>query len=353
VKSVYVHAPFCARRCIYCDFGVTVRPEPSAEEWLQPLRLEWKLLKEEGVASIAPRLETLYVGGGTPSLLGPEAMAGISDMLGEGLLASPELEWTAEANPESLTPEVAAAWHDAGVNRVSLGAQSFDAATLRWMGRMHAAEGPARVIDTLREVGIGNVSLDLIFGLPEGLHRSWEEDLTRAVSLEVPHVSLYGLTVAEGTPLGMAVAEGQELPAEEEGYCEEYLFANRFLTEHGYHHYEVSNFALPGHESRHNPVYWFGEPYLGLGNSAHSYLHPRRRWNLREWEAYSSAVAEGRLPLQEEETLDDEALRMERIWLGLRTSLAREDEGALRLTPSGWLLLDELTVELERSMAGA
>ena len=277
VKSVYVHAPFCARRCVYCDFAVTVRPEPSAEDWLEPLRLEWSLLEEEGVASVAPRLETLYVGGGTPSLLGQEAMAGISELLGEGLLASPELEWTAEANPECLTPEVATAWHDAGVNRVSLGAQSFDAEALRWMGRLHTPEDPERVIEGVREAGIENVSLDLVFGLPEGLHRSWEEDLTRAVSLEVPHVSLYGLTVAEGTALGRAVVEGRERPAEEERYCEEYLLASRFLTEHGYHHYEVSSFALPGRESRHNPVYWFGEPYLGLGSSAHSYLHPRRR----------------------------------------------------------------------------
>jgi len=376
VKSVYVHAPFCARLCVYCDFAVTLRPEPSAEAWLEPLRREWSLLEEEGVASVAPRLETLYVGGGTPSLLGPEAMAGISEMLGEGLLASPELEWTAEANPECLTPEVAAAWHDAGVNRVSLGAQSFDAGALRWMGRLHTPEGPERAIEAVREAGIENVSLDLVFGLPERLHRPWEEDLTRAVSLEVPHVSLYGLTVAEGTPLGLAVAEGQERAAEEETYCDEYLLASRFLTEHGYQHYEVSNFALPGHESRHNPVYWFGEPYLGLGSSAHSYLHPRRRWNLRDWEAYSRAVAEGRLPLQEEETLDDQALRMERIWLRLRTrgglawhglpemaqelgrawievGLAREDVSALGLTPSGWLLLDELTVELERSVTAA
>jgi oxygen-independent coproporphyrinogen-3 oxidase len=376
VKSVYVHVPFCADRCVYCDFAVTVHPEPPVEEWLHALRAEWVLLEEEGVAEVASRLETLYVGGGTPSLLGPRAMTGLATILGAERVASPELEWTAEANPESFTTEVAAAWCDAGVNRVSLGAQSFDGEVLRWMGRLHGPERPEKAVEVAREAGIENVSLDLIFGLPEGLCRSWEDDLERAVALGVPHLSLYGLTVAEETPLGQAVAAGQEHPAEEDRYCREYLQASRFLVERGYHHYEVSNFALPGRESRHNPVYWFGEPYLGLGSSAHSYLHPRRRWNLRDWEAYSRALTDRRLPLQEEEILDQEALRMERIWLGLRTEdgldmsglpemaqelgrawaqvgLAREEAGALRLTPSGWLLLDELTVEMERSVSGA
>jgi oxygen-independent coproporphyrinogen-3 oxidase len=374
VRSIYVHAPFCTRRCAYCDFSVTVRPDATAREWLTPLGLEWELLKEEGVAHIASPLRTLYVGGGTPSLLGTEAMAGLLRILGADLLASPELEWTAEANPEDLTPDVAAAWLGAGVNRVSLGAQSFDSETLRWMGRLHGPDDPHMAVEAARSAGIDNISLDLIFGLPEGLPRSWEEDLAKAVALEVPHVSLYGLTVAQETSLGRAVAEGREQLPEEERYREEYLFASRFLTGHGYVHYEVSNFALPGRESRHNPVYWTGEPYLGLGSSAHSYLHPRRRWNLREWEAYSNAVTAGRLPLQEEEILDDRALRMERIWLGLRTSrglawtglpelagelgrawietgLALDEEEALRLTPTGWLLLDELTVELERCVA--
>ncbi len=372
VPSVYVHAPFCARRCVYCDFAVTVAPRGDVDGWLEALSAEWEGVTAEPDVELAPRLSTLYVGGGTPSLLGPTAMSGLRDVLGSSLLSSPELEWTAEANPESLTPEVAGAWAEAGVNRLSLGVQSLHPEALRWMGRLHGPEGAVRAVETARSAGITNLSVDLLFGLPTRIGRSWESDLRRVAEWEVPHVSLYGLTVEEGTPLGRAVAAGREEVADEERYREEYLLAFRILEEAGYRAYEVSNFALPGFESGHNRRYWDGTPYLGLGNGAHSYVPPVRRWNLRDWHAYRKAALAGRPPLQDEERLGPGDRRLERIWLGLRTrrglhrpslpEAARsrvrewEREGlatcpgqAVRLTPEGWLLLDRLAVELDEA----
>ncbi len=376
VRSVYVHAPFCARRCLYCDFAVQVRRVGDTEGWLAALEGELSVVAAEGAFPLAERLDTLYVGGGTPSLLGPGAMAGLARVMGPERLADPALEWTSEANPESFTPDVARAWRAAGVNRLSFGVQSFDAGVLRWMGRLHGPEGGPRALATARGAGIDDLSLDLIFGLPASLGRDWDRDLDAALALEPPHLSLYGLTVEPETPLGRAVAEGREAPASDEAYEAEFLRAAERLGAEGYEHYEVSNFARPGHRSRHNSVYWSGAPYLGLGNGAHSYQHPLRRWNLRDWEAYRTAVMEGRSPAADQEILDPRQTRLERVWLALRTreGLSLEDlspeargraeaweeqgwatlaEGRLRLTPPGWLLLDRLAVDLETELAEA
>lgn len=369
VRAVYVHAPFCARRCTYCDFAVTVRRTGDVAAWLEALTAEWEILEREGLFSVADALDTLYVGGGTPSLLGPEAMSGLACIIGRNRLSSDRLEWTAEANPESLTDEVAAAWAEAGVNRVSLGVQTFDERALKWMGRLHGPDGPRRALEATRRAGISNVSVDLIFGLPESLGRSWRDDLQRVLELDVPHVSLYGLTVEERTPLGRAVQEGREPHVDEERYREEFLLASGLLTEAGYVHYEVSNFARPGREARHNAAYWSGDPYLGLGNGAHSYAPPVRRWNTRAWERYRECVTAGRSPEAGRESVDGASLALERVWLALRTragistptegsneettvrrwlddGLAFTDGSRLRLTPEGWLLLDALAVEL-------
>lgn len=374
VSSVYVHAPFCVRRCLYCDFAVQVRGTGDVEGWLTALAGELRAVQAEALFSLADRLDTLYVGGGTPSLLGPAAMAGLARVVGRDRLGEPGLEWTAEANPESFTDEVATAWREAGVNRLSLGVQTFHEPALRWMGRLHGPEGASRAVRAARAAGIPNLSVDLIFGLPAHLGRSWREDLERVLALDPPHVSLYGLTVESATPLGRAVREGREQPVDEDLYGEEFLQAAETLTGAGYDHYEVSSFARPGHASRHNGVYWTGAPYLGLGNGAHSYAPPVRRWNLRSWDDYSRAAREGKGAEDEREVLDAAAQRLERIWLGLRTSAglpldgmgdaprqlaaAWEREGraitegsGVRLTAAGWLLLDRLAVELDHACA--
>jgi oxygen-independent coproporphyrinogen-3 oxidase len=370
IPSLYVHAPFCHRRCFYCDFAVTVSRAPEVMAWLETLASELNLLEEEGRFQLAPALETLFVGGGTPSVLGPSAMRGLAGILGKERLRGPELEWAVEANPESFTLEVAREWKAAGVNRISFGAQSFQAGPLAWMGRLHGPKGPSLAVSRAREVGISNLSLDLIFGLPDEVPRDWEADLEEALSLEVPHLSLYGLTAESGTPLGRAVGEDKVRMAGEGRYGEEYLLAAEKLTAAGYHHYEISSFALPGFESRHNRVYWDMLPYLGVGNSAHSFSPPVRRWNMRNWGDYQEAVFAGELPVAGEEELAPQQLRMEKLWLGLRTNSGLEEAnlsprgremvrgwvaggkaelrgGRVRLTPDGWLVLDHLTVELD------
>ena len=372
VASIYVHAPFCVRRCVYCDFAVSVSQTGDVIGWAEALAAELDLVEREGVFTLAPRLDTLYVGGGTPSLLGPSAMQALRDLLGAERLTGADPEWTAEANPESFGVELGSAWRAAGVNRVSIGVQSFHAPTLRWMGRLHGPEGAERAVHAARAAGLTDISIDLIFGLPASVGRDWSRDLDRALALDVPHVSLYGLSVEPATPLGRAVAEGREPPVDEERYRGEFLEAAERLGAAGYAHYEVSNFARPGHASRHNAAYWDGRPYLGLGNGAHSYAHPLRRWNVRDWGAYRERLLEGSSPEEGRELIDPDAEALERIWLGLRTSrglstaqletgakallatwgergLAVWEDDSVRLTPEGWLGLDGMAVELDRA----
>lgn len=369
VRALYLHAPFCARRCFYCDFAVQVRRHGDPAEWSEALHAELVRRGAEGV-SLADQLGSVYVGGGTPSLLGPTAMEHVRDLLGSHRLAGPELEWTAEANPESLSPEVASAWRTTGVNRLSLGVQSFQAAPLRWMGRLHGADGALRAVRTARDAGFEEVSVDLIFGLPDGVERDWSADLERVLALDVSHVSLYGLTAEPTTGLGRGVDSGRVRMPDDERYRDEFLEAHERLVAGGYVHYEVSNFARPGSESRHNTAYWNRSAYLGLGNGAHSFVGNRRWWNEHDWSAYRDAVMGDRDPTVEREVLDHAGERLERIWTGLRTraglaeselgsgeratvkrwrdaALAEAVEGRVRLTAEGWLILDALAVELD------
>jgi oxygen-independent coproporphyrinogen III oxidase len=367
---LYVHAPFCARRCSYCDFAVHVSAEPPVAAWADAVGGELALVSaEEGWGGALP-LRTLYLGGGTPSLLGVGAVPRLLESLGGHVELSGLVEFTVEANPESFLPALAQDWMDAGVDRISFGAQTFHEPSLRWMGRLHGPTGPDRAVALARDTGFGNIGLDLIFGLPERLERDLHADLDRVLALEPEHVSVYGLSVEETTPLGRWVAEGREAMPEQERYREEYLIVAERLRAEGYVHYEVSNFARPGRESRHNTAYWEGVPYIGLGNGAHSHVPPRRWWNRRDWGEYRTEVAGGRSPRAEAETVDPEGVQLERLWLGLRTARgvpraaldgarlslvgdwvrrgwATLDAEQVRLTLEGWLLLDRLTVELD------
>lgn len=373
IHHLYIHVPFCVRRCAYCDFAVTAVREAPARAWLDAIEAELGLLIASGAVARPLPLRTIYVGGGTPSLLGH----GVMSELGRRLARYAQwdggtVEWTAEANPESFDAAVAEDWRAAGVNRVSLGAQAFDPAALRWMGRLHGPDGPARAVAAARAAGLANVSIDLIFGLPSRLERDFAADLERLLTLAPEHVSLYGLTAEAATPLGRWVREGRESLPAEDAYEHEYLLAARTLAAAGYAHYEVSNFAKPGHESRHNSAYWNGAAYLGLGPGAHSFLPPERSWNVRDWVAYTERLSAGVSPRDGAEVVDEAASALERVWLGLRTTsgmpatspaqgrLAEEwrgqgwaelGAGRVRLTPNGWLLLDRLAVEFDAAAA--
>jgi oxygen-independent coproporphyrinogen-3 oxidase len=369
-EHLYIHVPFCLRRCGYCDFAVTATRVAPVDAWLESIRAELALRQPRaGWAGL--ELKTIYVGGGTPSLLGVDAMR----RLGEALRSfatwdARSVEWTAEANPESFTAELAADWAASGINRISLGAQTFSPEALEWMGRMHGPEGPGRAVAAARDAGIDNISLDLIFALPSRLRRDWASDLDRVLELGPRHVSLYGLTAEPATPLGRRVASGRELMADEDRYADEYLLATERLGAAGFEHYEVSNFALPGAASRHNQAYWRHRPYLGLGPGAHSFEPPVRSWNVRDWAEYRRRLLHGESPEEGREELTTSDASLERVWLGLRASeglelsalsaaqqaragewersgLAERSEGMVRLTRQGWLLLDRLAVELE------
>ncbi len=365
------------RRCSYCDFAVQAVRDPPVDAWLDAVGGEIALLAAERGWSEPLILDTLYVGGGTPSLLGVGAMAALAERLQPHARWDPAaVEWTCEANPESFTPDLARDWRAAGVNRISLGVQTFHEPSLRWMGRLHGPDGPARAMDAAREAGFESVSVDLIFALPHRLGRDWATDLDRALALAPEHVSLYGLTAEPGTPLGRWVEEGREHLADDDRYADEYLLAHERLRAAGFHHYEVSNFALPGHASRHNSVYWTGAPYAALGPGAHAFYPPLRRWNMRSWDAYIEAVAADRLPVEGEESVGPEEVALERVWLRLRTEggyplgestaiqcetaaewvrfgWARTDDDRLRLTAEGWLLLDRLALEWSSGIAAA
>ncbi len=370
-EYLYLHVPFCLRRCPYCDFAVQPTRRPPIAEWLDAVDAELALAAQENGWTAPLALRTIYVGGGTPSLLGPGGMAELRRRLERhARWRDDEVEWTAEANPETFTAELAREWRAAGVNRVSIGVQSFHEPTLRWMGRLHGAEGAVAAVEAARRAGIPNVSIDLIFALPRRLGRDWDDDLRRALALEPEHLSLYGLTAESGTPLGRWVKEGRETMAGEDAYAAEFLRAAELTAAAGLEQYEVSNFARPGRASRHNVAYWTGAPYLGVGPGAHSFLPPIRCWNRRDWKGYRQELADGRSPRADLERVDEAAARLERMWLGLRTAAgvsraelspeqwdltemwrwqgwAVADAGRVRLTPSGWLLLDRLAVELD------
>jgi oxygen-independent coproporphyrinogen-3 oxidase len=359
---LYFHVPFCARRCSYCDFAIAVRRVVPSDDYAAVVTREWELRREHPAWALAPEVRTVYFGGGTPSLLDPRGIARILERIASERSVMSGAEITLEANPDDVTPAAAAAWRAAGVTRVSLGVQSFDPAVLRWMHRTHAAEQVAPAVATLRRVGLEDLSLDLIFGLPARLQRDWDADLAGALALEPSHLSLYGLTVEPGTPLGRWTARGEVAPVDEERYAVEFLGAHARLTAAGYDHHEVSNYARPGRRARHNGAYWQRAPFLGLGPSAHSGWGRSREWNLREWAAYHEALVAGRSHIAGSERLDDEAVSLEELYLGLRTAegvriervhghilgrwaaagWADTSTGRLRLTPEGWLRLDAL-----------
>ena len=393
MRHLYLHVPFCVRRCSYCDFSIAVRKRIPAREYVEAVLREVELLRRTDPGrqpgDIEERgLDTLYLGGGTPSLLPPDALATLVTSLRDAFgatssrdassvtsLGSAEtpsrdvFEVTLEANPEDVTPAHATAWRRAGVNRVSLGAQSFDDHVLAWMHRSHDAARIGGAVRTLRDAGFDNLSLDLIFALPAELQRDWERDLELALSLGPDHLSLYGLTVEERTPLARWISRGAVVAPEDDRYAEEYLLAHARLAAHGYRFYEVSNACRDGFRSRHNSAYWSGRAYVGLGPAAHSYDGRARRWNIAAWPAYARAIAAGRSPVECEEILTPEQRELERLYLALRTDAglpvtaldrprppstarwiehgwAEVNAGRLVCTPQGWLRLDALVGDL-------
>ncbi|HJP85269.1 MAG TPA: radical SAM family heme chaperone HemW [Gemmatimonadaceae bacterium] len=361
---LYIHVPFCARRCSYCDFSIAVRGTTPVDEYVRALRAELDQITRRSLTS-AP-LATVYLGGGTPSRLGGNGVAAVVEAVRDRWSVERDAEVTIEANPDDINDIAVAKWMAAGVNRVSLGAQSFDDSALEWMHRTHDAAQISRAVETLKRGGIKNISLDLIFSLPENLGRLWRNDLEHAIDLEPTHLSLYGLTVEPHTPIGRWADRGQVVEGEEERYEEEFLTAHQTMTEAGFEHYEVSNFSLSGKQSRHNSAYWTGVPYLAAGPSAHSFDGATRRWNVAAYAEWVRRLDKNELVLAGEEALTDDNKTAEEIYLGLRTTrglLVTNEElprvqvwersgwatiadNVVRLTPLGWLRLDSLAADV-------
>lgn len=360
---IYLHIPFCARRCSYCDFAIAVRKVVPVDEYLTAVERELDLR----FAGVGPwPVTTLYFGGGTPSRLGADGITRLLAIIHSRLQLDPAAEVTLEANPDDVTAADALAWRAAGVNRISLGGQSFDDRALQWMHRVHDSAAIPLAFATLREAGFDDISLDLIFSLPAALDRDWGRDLQRAVALEPTHVSLYGLTVEAHAPLGRWVARGHEVEAPEERYESEFLLADEMLTAAGFEHYEVSNFARSGHRARHNFSYWLGVPYAGIGPGAHEFDPPIRRWNVGAYVEWVRRLEQGIDPREGQEALTPDNRIAETVYLGLRTadgleitaseasSVGRWVEAGwarlagqrLTLTPLGWMRLDTLAADL-------
>jgi oxygen-independent coproporphyrinogen-3 oxidase len=366
-RHIYVHVPFCARRCAYCDFAIAVRAHVPVDEYVDALERELTVRLGTAPAPDArPPIDTLYFGGGTPSRLGGAGVARAAETLSRWFAWDDAAEVTLEVNPDDVTPDAARAWRAAGVTRASIGSQTFDPAALAWMRRGHSAEQVERAVADLRASGIDELSLDLIFALPDAVTRDWPADLGRALALAPTHLSLYGLTVEPGTPLGRWTARGDVREADEDRYADEFTAAHALLTAAGYEHYEVSNFARPGRRARHNSAYWRGVPYLGLGPSAHGFDGRRRRWNASAYAEWARTVAAGQDPIAGDEAIDGDAAAAEMVYLGLRTrdglvlasgeaertgrwvdaGWGELDGDRLRLTAAGWLRLDSLAADL-------
>lgn len=355
--GVYAHIPFCSSKCPYCDFSSVAGAPPPEEDYTGCLLSEIKaVLTDEAVSLSGARLSSIYIGGGTPSLFSPSSIGRLTERIASLIPPSGPIEATIEVNPESITADKLKGYLRSGINRVSVGVQSFNVLELKTLGRPHSPERAVEVVRLCREAGFANTGIDLIFGVPGQGLGSWEETIEKALAIRPEHISLYGLTIEEGTPYGSIYGRGgtigvegrkpgvrrlaapsqiftiqhahaggtrgvPPLPSEEEE-SRMYSYAVAALKGSGYVHYEISNFSLPGFESVHNSNYWKGVDYIGLGASAHSYYSTpgwgRRLWNEKGPFKYISLIKDKGRAVQGSEALSREEAMTESVILGLR-----------------------------------
>ena len=299
-RAAYLHVPFCRTKCLYCDFNTYAGKERLIGEYVAALAGE--IARRAGEAAGQP-LRSVYFGGGTPSLLAAAQVRRLLDTLRRTCGVAPDAEVTLEANPGTFGAAYLEALAAGGVTRLSLGVQSLDDETLRRLARTHSADRALADVRLARRVGLRSVNFDLIYGLPWQTTESWLADLQRALETEPDHVSLYALMVEEGTPLATLVAKGRWQVPDADAVADMYEAALPVLSRAGFVHYEVSNWAWPGYESRHNLVYWRNEAYLGCGAGAHSYAGGRRWWNVKPIEGYIRRIAAGESAAAGEERL--------------------------------------------------
>ena len=336
---IYLHVPFCGSFCTYCDFYSEIcRGGRAFNEYADAVLKEVNDRREEICMNMsAPgAVNTLYIGGGTPSVLPLDVLRRIVDALlssgslrrGENTVGaqSPFEEFTVEVNPEDIVEkggEYVRGLLETGVDRVSMGIQSFDDGILRWMNRRHSAAGAVEAFRILRRCGVRNISVDLIFGLSQLADDVWKDTIERALELDPEHISAYQLSIEEGSALAKLVADGRYVEASDEQCRHQYDVLCQTLRQAGYHHYEISNFARPGFEAVHNSAYWSRVPYIGLGPGAHSLTGDIRSWNSQEL-PHRSTDGSPATYSRTSETLSPENIRVERIMLSLRTDKGLE-----------------------------
>ena len=361
MAGIYIHIPFCKSRCKYCDFFSTTHME-KREQYVEALLCEWQDRKNE----LHEPIRTLYIGGGTPSTLDLESIEKI--LLN---IVQPDSTWckieeiTLEVNPGDVTKEKAAAWRKMGINRLSMGVQSFDDTLLQLIGRRHTAQQAREAVATAQAAGFDNISIDLMYALPSQTIQQWQKDVAQALQLGVQHISTYGLIYEEGTHLTNLLEQGIIEAVDEDTELQMYDYLVEQLTMNGFVHYEVSNFSLPGRQSQHNSSYWNNTPYLGLGAGAHSYDGNTRTWNVSDLDRYIQQAINHRLqPEKEELTAEDK--HTERVMLGLRTNqgvavedvqldkaqpylqqrLLKQEGNRLIATTQGWHILNRIIEDL-------
>ncbi len=352
--GLYVHVPFCKTKCPYCDFYSEVDLS-LVESWLESIEKEMELYEGD-----FGTFDSLYIGGGTPTALAEEHLERLMAGLRRRFSFLPASEVTVEVNPDDIRAEKLEALCRFGVNRISIGVQSFNEKELRFLKRRHTAEQAEEAVKLAKSCRFTNVGVDLMYGFPGQTKKSWAETLEKAVSFGPAHISCYQFTLEEGTPYGRLKAEGRLKMIGEEKERAFFLSTSRFLKQCGFIHYEISNFAKNAQSySRHNRKYWQHAPYLGLGPAAHSFTGRTRRWNCRSVEEYCRLLGQGAKPVGGREDLTVDQLRLERLYLGFRTETgvlmaeACRDEDAiqtmLRLRRSGFLkVVDSRLIPTEK-----
>lgn len=295
MAGIYIHIPFCKKRCHYCNFHFSTSLRQKDE-------LVAALVKEiELVSSPEKSVSTVYFGGGTPSILPVNDLQLLIDALHKKFSIDTNAEITLEANPDDISDEKLKAWKQKGINRFSLGIQSFDEQELQWMNRVHTAAESLQCIDKIKAAGFTNFSVDLIYGSPLLSNQTWLNNIETVIQKNVPHISCYALTVEPNTPLQKMIAQQKKANTDPEKQAAQFLLLMEKLQQAGYEHYEISNFAKPGMRSRHNSSYWTGETYYGFGPSAHSYDGKnKRRWNVANNALYISSLQQNNIPFEEE-----------------------------------------------------
>jgi oxygen-independent coproporphyrinogen-3 oxidase len=315
--GLYIHIPFCVRKCPYCDF-YSVTDLTLKSRFLKALITEMEMVSHRGLC-----FDTLYIGGGTPSVYESDQIDLILTQAFQFFEILADAEITIEVNPGTVTLEQLAGFRKAGINRLNIGVQSFQQANLDFLGRIHSADEAGLTLDFAHKAGFDKVGIDLIYGIPEQSKQGWRLDLRQAVSYQPAHLSCYMLTCENGTPMHSDLEYGRFQPLSENRVRVLFETAIEFLEDHGYYQYEISNFAMIAEDreanvSKHNLKYWTLGPYVGLGPSAHSYIESQRSWNSASLDHYIRQIESGGLPVADKEVLTTEQHRIEAIYLGLR-----------------------------------